>query len=107
VSAGSTTRPYQDSAISGVSGTRRREVFRPTSPQQLAGTRIEPPPSEACATGTTPAATSAAAPPDEPPVTRPVFQGLRVMPKAADSVTSLSPYSGVVLVATGLSPAAR
>src|SRR3954447_21549169 len=99
--------PYQLSLTSGVSGMRPREVLRPTSPVQADGTRIEPPPSEACATGTTPAATRAAAPPDEPPVTRPVFQGLRVMPKAADSVTNLNPYSGVVLVATGLSPAAR
>ena len=42
--------------------------LRPNSPQQLAGIRIEPPPSEAWATGTMPAATAAAAPPLEPPV---------------------------------------
>ena len=32
--------------------------------------RIEPPPSEPGATGTSPAATAAAAPPDEPPAVR-------------------------------------
>jgi cell division protein ZipA len=37
-------------------------------PQQEAGMRSEPPPSGACATGTTRAATRAAAPPEEPPV---------------------------------------
>ena len=99
--------PYQLSLTSGVSGTRPRDVFRPTSPVQAAGTRIEPPPSAACAAGTTPAATSAAAPPDEPPLVCPVFHGLRVMPKAADSVISRSPCSGEVLVAIGMRPAAR
>lgn len=98
--------PYQLSLTSGVSGTRPREVFRPTSPLQAESTRIEPPPSEACAAGTTPAATSAAAPPEEPPVVWLVFQGLRVMPKQADSVISLSPCSGEVLVTIGISPAA-
>jgi hypothetical protein len=71
------------------------------------GTRIEPPPSEACAAGTTPAATSAAAPPEEPPVVWLVFHGFRVAPNAFDSVTSRMPYSGAVLVAIGISPAAR
>ncbi len=31
---------------------------------------MDPPPSEPCATGTSPAATAAAAPPDEPPAIR-------------------------------------
>ena len=46
----------------------------------LAGLRIEPPPSFAWATGTTPAATSAAEPPEEPPEEKPRFQGLWVRP---------------------------
>ncbi len=50
--------------------------FSPTSPQQLAGIRIDPPPSEPCATGTRPAATAAAAPPLEPPAMRSVSQGV-------------------------------
>ncbi len=50
------------------SGTvRPREGLSPNRPQQDAGTRIDPPPSVACAIGTTRAATSAAAPPDDPP----------------------------------------
>ncbi len=49
-----------------VAGVRSRESLRPTSPQHEAGMRTEPPPSLACAIGTTPAATAAAAPPDEP-----------------------------------------
>jgi hypothetical protein len=46
----------------------------------LAGIRIEPPPSLACAALTIPAATAAAEPPDEPPDVRPRSQGLRVGP---------------------------
>ena len=49
---------------------RPRVGLSPTRPQQEAGIRIEPPPSEPCATGTSPAATAAAAPPDEPPAIR-------------------------------------
>ena len=71
------------------------------------GTRIEPPPSEACAAGTMPAATRAADPPEDPPLVWSVFQGLRVAPNAADSVTSRTPCLGLVLVTTGISPAAR
>jgi hypothetical protein len=47
----------------------------PTRPQELAGMRIEPPPSEACAIGTMPAATAAAEPPLDPPVLRVRSQG--------------------------------
>src|SRR3954452_15901733 len=50
--------------------TRPREGFTPNSPQQLAGIRMDPPPSEPWATGTRPAATAAAAPPEEPPAIR-------------------------------------
>ena len=37
---------------------------------------MEPPPSEPCATGTSPAATAAAAPPEEPPAIRVRSQGV-------------------------------
>ena len=57
--------------------TRPRLGFSPTSPQQLAGIRIDPPPSEPCATGTSPAATAAAAPPLEPPAIRSRSHGVR------------------------------
>ena len=49
----------------------------PTRPQQLAGIRIEPPPSDPCATGTSPAATAAPAPPLEPPAIRSRSHGVR------------------------------
>src|SRR5215475_10761632 len=60
--------PAQPSPISGPWLTRARVGLRPTSPHSLAGMRIEPPPSLACAAGTMPLATAAAEPPDEPPV---------------------------------------
>ena len=88
-----------------MNGTRPRDGFMPTSPQHAAGTRMEPPPSDAWATGTIPAATSAAEPPDDPPVTWPVSQGLRVIPNRFVSVTSRRPNSDVVLVAIGMKPA--
>jgi hypothetical protein len=47
---------------------------------------VEPPPSDAEATGTIPAATAAALPPLEPPGERAGFQGVRVMPQVSDSV---------------------
>ena len=64
----------------GPLGTRPRVGFRPTRPQQAAGMRIEPAPSDAWAIGTMRAATAAAAPPLEPPALNAVFQGLRVGP---------------------------
>ncbi len=65
---------------SGMSDVRPRDGLRPTSPQQLAGIRMEPPPSFACPTATIPLATAAAEPPLEPPVVRLVSHGLRVGP---------------------------
>ena len=62
------------------SGTRPNDALKPKRPQQEAGMRIEPPPSEACATASIPSATAAAAPPDEPPLLRVVSNGLRVGP---------------------------
>ena len=58
VSTPSATR--NESPSVGASDTRPRAGFRPTSPQQAAGMRIEPPPSLPCASGTIPAATAAA-----------------------------------------------
>ena len=79
----------------------------PTSPQQAAGIRIEPPPSLAWAIGTTPAATSAADPPLDPPAERAVSQGLRVAPKRSDSVVAVRPNSGSVVLAIGATPSRR
>src|SRR5690349_14317610 len=83
---------------------RPRDGFRPNTPQQDAGMRMEPPPSEACAAGTRPAATAAAAPLDEPPDERSRFQGLRQGPRRRLSVVGSNPNSGVFVLPTMTSP---
>ena len=57
---------------------RPRDGLMPTTPQQLDGIRIDPPPSEPSAIGQRQAATAAADPPLEPPAVLPRSQGLRV-----------------------------
>ena len=79
----------------------------PVSPHSAAGMRIEPPPSEPVASGTSPAARAAADPPDEPPGVRSVSHGLRVMPKSRLDVSALAPSSGVLVLPTTTQPAAR
>ena len=59
---------------------RPREGFSPTTPQQEAGTRMEPAASLDSAIGTMPEATAADAPPLDPPAVMPSPQGLRVAP---------------------------
>ena len=49
-----TVSPNQPSVAFGPTGTRPRDGFSPNSPHAAAGQRIDPPPSDACATGTTP-----------------------------------------------------
>jgi hypothetical protein len=93
--------------LSGPSDVRPRDGFSPTRPQQLAGMRIEPPPSLACATGTIPLATAAAEPPLEPPVVRVTSQGLRVGPCASGSVVGTRPNSGVFVRPRHTNPASR
>src|SRR5262249_37561061 len=73
-----TEAPPQPSPASGPIGLRARVGLRPKRPQQEAGILIEPPPSVACAMGTTPAATAAAEPPLEPPELCFKLHGLRV-----------------------------
>ena len=69
--------------------------------------RIEPPPSVPTASGPMPAATCADAPPLEPPGVRAVFQGLRVMPVSALSVTPFQPNSGVQVLPSSTAPFSR
>jgi hypothetical protein len=52
--------------VGTATGTAPLDGLNPTSPQTLAGVRIEPAPSLAWAAGRSPAATAAAAPPLEP-----------------------------------------
>src|ERR1700759_4482313 len=82
-----------------------RDGFMPTSPQQAAGIRIEPPPSPAVAAATIPAATAAAGPPDAPPGVRVGSQGLRVTPLATLAVHGKIISSGALVMPTGIAPA--
>ncbi len=107
VTAPRTTMPAHASPSSGPSETRPRLGLRPTSPQALAGIRIEPPPSPAWATGTMPDATAAALPPLEPPGERSRSQGLCAAPWASGSVVGSRPNSGVLALPTMTNPAAR
>ena len=75
-----------------------RVGLSPTTPQQEAGIRTEPPPSEPWAKPQSPAATAPAAPPLEPPVVCSRFQGLRAGPKRPYSVTGLVPNSEVLVL---------
>ena len=60
--------------------------------------RMEPPPSEACAAGASPAATAAAEPPLDPPAVYCACHGLRVGPNSVGSVVIVSPNSGVLVL---------
>ena len=99
------TPPYQKSAPWGAMVMRPRAGLSPTSPECAAGTRIEPPPSLASASGSTRAATAAAEPPEEPPGVCAVFQGLRVGPYILGSVDSAQPASGELLLPSSVKPA--
>src|SRR5262245_27793978 len=81
--------------------------LNPTSPQNAAGMRVEPPPSLAVAAGTRPAATAAALPPLDPPGVRAGFQGLRATPNALVLVKLSVPNSGAAVLPSGTAPAAR
>src|ERR1700716_2035454 len=97
--------PREESPSSGATEMRPRLGFRPTRPQQLAGMRIEPPPSLPCATGTIPVATATAEPPLEPPVVREGSRGLGVGPYAAASVVGNNPSSGTFVRPQQTNPA--
>src|SRR2546426_2890600 len=87
-------------------GTRPYDGFRPYTPQNDDGMRIDPAPSEPWASGPRPAAAAAAAPALEPPVVIAVFQGLRVMPVRGLSPRAFQPNSGLVVLPSMTPPAA-
>src|SRR3954454_13048683 len=99
--------PLYGLPLSGPSDMRPRVGFSPTSPQNEAGLRIDPPPSPPVAIGTTPAATAAADPPLEPAVLISRFQGFLVAPVWRDVVSSASPNSDVVVRPRLMNPAFR
>src|SRR3954463_8001448 len=67
--------------VAGQVGTRPGVGRRPTTLQNAAGVRREPPLSLPSASGTRPAASAAADPPDEPPTESPCRYGLCEAPK--------------------------
>ncbi len=79
----------------------------PTTPQNDAGCRTDPPVSEPSATGTTPAATSAAEPPEEPPGTRAGSRGCFTRPNAECSVEDPIANSSMLVLAAIIAPASR
>ena len=81
--------------------------FRPTTPQNAAGIRIEPPVSLPSVRGSSSAASTTADPPLEPPETRSVAQGLRADPSR--SFTDVIPHANscVCVFPTRTAPAAR
>jgi hypothetical protein len=80
-------------------------VRSPTSPQKLAGARIEPPVSDPVAMSTKPPETAAAEPDDEPPVTRPGAFGLTGKGKCAFWPISENANSSVCVLPAKRAPA--
>ena len=81
--------------------------MNPTTPQQAAGWRIEPPVSEPKPPGTNRAATAAALPPEEPPGIRSRSQGLRVTWLALFSVEEPIANSSMLARPMKTAPASR
>ena len=93
--------------LAGHTGTRPKLGLWPTTPQKLAGPRMDPPESVPVAMATMPEATAAPEPPLEPQVVQAGFQGLRVMPWSLLSVVPFQANSGVVVLPTMTAPWAR
>ena len=83
---------------SGHSGTRPSDGRSPTTPQNDAGLRSEPPMSEPSASGTIPARSAHAAPPLEPPAERVGSTGLSVVPKTVLKVWEPAANSGTLVL---------
>src|SRR5579884_461025 len=88
------------------SGTRPTDGRNPTTLQNAAGLRREPPVSLPSATGTSPQASATAAPPEDPPHVLVRSQGLRVAPKTVLKVCEPAPNSGVFVMPKVMTPAA-
>ena len=93
--------------LEGHWGTRPREGRNPTTPQNDAGLRNEPPRSDPSARGTIPEARAQAAPPLEPPADRLGSTGLRVVPKTVLKVWEPAANSGTFVRPSGTTPAPR
>src|SRR5207342_345945 len=91
----------------GQAGTRPRLGRSPTTPQNDAGLRNEPPMSEPSASGTMPAARAHAAPPLDPPALRVGSTGFTVVPKTGLKVWLPAANSGTLVFPIGTAPARR
>ena len=80
---------------------------KPTTLQNPAGLRSEPPRSLPSAIGTIPVASAAAAPPLLPPHVFVMSYGLRVAPNSALKVCDPAPNSGTFVLPIVMAPAAR
>src|SRR5678815_3660759 len=92
------TRPYRL--------TRPHVGSTPTTPQNAAGCRTEPPVSEPSAMRAMPAATAATEPPEDPPGTRSGARGFFAGPNALCSVDDPIANSSMLDLATRIAPAA-
>ena len=92
--------------VPGQTGIAPSVGLNPTTPQNDAGMRIEPPPSVPIATGTAPDATVAAEPALEPPEFLAGSHGLRVTPVRGEIPVPFQPNSGVVAFPITTAPAA-
>ena len=80
---------------------------KPTTPQNEAGLRNEPPVSEPVQTGSMSVASATAEPPDEPPALSIGLNGLPVAPHTGLRLFEPAPNSGTLVLPTTTAPAAR
>ena len=107
-------RPIGPSTEIGVQPMARRstatmpgEGRKPTTPQNAAGLRSDPPVSEPVQTGSMSVASATAEPPDEPPAFSIGLNGLPVAPHTGLRLLEPAPNSGTLVLPTTTAPAAR
>ncbi len=88
-------------------GTSPGEGRKPTTPQNDAGLRSEPPVSEPEASGTMPHASATAEPPEDPAAERVGSCGLPVAPCTTLRVLAPAPHSGTLVLPSTMPPCSR
>ena len=104
---GPPTEVSSHALVLGQAGTRPTLGRSPTTLQNDAGLRSDPPMSDPSASGTIPAARAAAAPPLDPPAERLRSNGLRVVPKIGLKVCDPAAHSGTLVLPMTTAPAPR
>lgn len=102
--SGPCTDSVEKPSAAGKVGTRPGLGRSPTTPQNAAGLRSEPPMSEPSATATMPVASAAATPPLDPPALRVGSCGLRVGPNSGLVVCEPAANSGTLILPTRTAP---